>query len=120
MTPQEFSKLPNKEKDKHYEELYAIIVGKDHIKDAFWACYTFVKRLSQQVAGTNFDIDSDKDDKAFDRAMKFNAELPDLINTLETLRARMTPEDIKEVEEKESMKYNDKVSLAKSLKSKES
>lgn len=44
------------------------------------------------------DIFSSKDEKEFERAIKYFSELPKILDTLESLRKRMTPEEQKEIE----------------------
>ena len=60
-----------------------------------------------KVTKGRIDIFSDKDSKEFDRTFKYFSDITGLLNCLDTLREKMTPEQVVDIRNKDIVTHKD-------------
>lgn len=117
MTPKDFSKLSKEQMIEVYTQTYKVIAGKDHVMKSFGAIYHFITSISMQIANAKIDLSADKDEKTFDRSIKFISELQKATATLEYLQLSLTPDEIKEAkkETETETSYVEAITKAKEI-----
>lgn len=80
--------------------------------DSYLTLHSNICDLNRQLSENSVDLFSDKDTKDFDRAIKYFTSIDSLLSTLDSLRNKMTPQEVLNFRDKEIVTHKQLRKLA--------
>lgn len=71
--------------------------------NTYLAIYKQIEDWNKQLNEKNIDLFADKDSKEFDRSFKYFMEASDVLERLDKMRAKMSPQDLEEINKKKPL-----------------